>query len=452
MIGVAGVPYIGRADHRAAVAAAFAEPGHVILVCGEAGVGKSSLVAAARAGAVTEVIEGSCLQLAGQPLPLAALEQIFFARGGWPEAADGAEQQSAEQRLKAIRAVGRRPGAGRLPDAAHARRRRPALGRRDHLRLPRLPGLHRGPPPAQPGHHHAQRRGAAGGAGPAGRAPTWPGSPGPRTSSSAARPGEECGEFVAALTGATDVDVDTWYERSQGNPYLLGELVKDPGARRVKDVLLSRVNAAGPRCRRAGPAGRGVRPLGRRRPAARRVRAARRSATRPRSARPSTSGCSSSKGADYTFRHALMCEAVLSQLLPMERRKLHERAARALAGDPGDDLVHGGRGERALGGRRQAGRGGGVEPPGRPQGPPAQRLRRVVGALPAGAAVRPAGRRRRSAGSTSSSRRPATARLAGDPADGRRPARARRCGPNRSRAPSGPARWNGWAASSGTPG
>jgi predicted ATPase len=104
VVGVAGVAYIGRADHRATVAAAFAEPGHVILVCGEAGVGKSSLVAAARNGAVTEVIEGSCLQLAGQPLPLAALEQIFDARGGWPESADGAEQQSAEQRLKAIRA------------------------------------------------------------------------------------------------------------------------------------------------------------------------------------------------------------------------------------------------------------------------------------------------------------------------------------------------------------
>jgi putative ribosome biogenesis GTPase RsgA len=46
------------------VAAAFAEPGHVVLICGEAGVGKSSLVAVERAGAVTEVIEGACLQVA----------------------------------------------------------------------------------------------------------------------------------------------------------------------------------------------------------------------------------------------------------------------------------------------------------------------------------------------------------------------------------------------------
>src|SRR3954449_450594 len=97
VIGTAGVPYIGRAHHRATVAAAFAEPGHVVLVCGEAGVGKSSLVAAERAGAVTEVIEGSCLQLAGESLPLAALEQIFFARGGWPAAPDGCDQSPAER-------------------------------------------------------------------------------------------------------------------------------------------------------------------------------------------------------------------------------------------------------------------------------------------------------------------------------------------------------------------
>ena len=103
MIGTAGVPYIGRAHHRATVAAAFAEPGHIVLVCGEAGVGKSSLVAAERAGATTEVIEGSCLQLAGQALPLAALEQVFYARGGWPAAPDDSVQLSPEQRLKAVR-------------------------------------------------------------------------------------------------------------------------------------------------------------------------------------------------------------------------------------------------------------------------------------------------------------------------------------------------------------
>jgi DNA-binding CsgD family transcriptional regulator/tetratricopeptide (TPR) repeat protein len=336
VIGVAGIPYIGRSDHREAVAAAFAEPGHVILVCGEAGVGKSSLVAAARAGAVTEVIEGSCLQLAGQPLPLAALEQIFFARGGWPEAADGAEQQSTAQRLKAIRQwadalapAGSPTALTLVVDDLHwadettcdflvylactAARRRlslvitmrndeaPRVGRVQQAcaDLARLPGA---------------------------------------TNVELERlTREECGEFVAALTGATDVDVDTWYERSQGNPYLLGELVKDPGARRVKDVLLSRVNALGADAaelvRLAAVFGLWV--------ADDQLHAAsvlpdERYAAAVREA--VDVGVLVVEGADYTFRHALMCEAVLSQLLPMERRKLHERAARALAIDPGDDL------------------------------------------------------------------------------------------------------------------
>src|SRR5687768_14810516 len=71
--GAVAVPYIGRAQHRAAVAAAFAEPGHVLLIRGEAGVGKSSLIATERAGATNDVVEGACLQIAGQPLALAAL-------------------------------------------------------------------------------------------------------------------------------------------------------------------------------------------------------------------------------------------------------------------------------------------------------------------------------------------------------------------------------------------
>ena len=61
----------------------------------------------------------------------------------------------------------------------------------------------------------------------------------------APRPATRRAELVAALTGGDDVDVDAWYEQTQGNPYLLGELVKDPGSRRVKDVLLSRVRTLG---------------------------------------------------------------------------------------------------------------------------------------------------------------------------------------------------------------
>jgi len=237
------IPYIGRTAQRAVVAAAFREPGHIVVLSGEAGVGKSSLVAAERGAAVTEVIEGSCLQLAGQALPLAALEQIFDARGGWPESADGAEQQSAEQRLRAIRvwadalAPAGSPTATTLViDDLHwadettcdflvylactATRRRlslvltlrddetPLVGRVQQAvdELTRLPGAHC---------LELQRLDR-----------------------------EETYQLVAALAG--DHDADAWYEQTQGNPYLLGELAKDPGARRVKDVLLARVRGLGP--------------------------------------------------------------------------------------------------------------------------------------------------------------------------------------------------------------
>jgi DNA-binding NarL/FixJ family response regulator/tetratricopeptide (TPR) repeat protein len=338
VIGTAAVPYIGRMHHRATVAAAFTEPGHVVLVCGEAGVGKSSLVAAERAGATTEVIEGSCLQLAGQALPLAALEQIFDARGGWPAATDGAEQQSAEQRLKAIRAWADAlapGGAQRAPTtlvvddlqwadettcdflvylASTATRRglslvltlrddeTPRVGRVEQAvsELTRLPGATC---------VELQRLDRA-----------------------------ETRELVAALTGSDTVDVDVWYEQTQGNPYLLGELVKDPRSRRVKDVLLSRVRSLGSDaaelvglaaifglwvpdqqlCRASGFA-----------PA--RYGAAVREAVEV--------GVLVVEGADYAFRHSLMCEAVLSQLLPFERRELHERAAQALAESASDDVV-----------------------------------------------------------------------------------------------------------------
>src|SRR3954451_12437250 len=337
VIGTAGVPYIGRTHHRATVAAAFAEPGHVVLVCGEAGVGKSSLVAAERAGAVTEVIEGSCLQLAGQPLPLAALEQFFDARGGWPAEPDDSPHQSPEQRLKTVRlwadAVAPSGSATAttlvIDDlqwaddttcdllvylASTATRRglslvltlrddeAPRLERVDQAvsELTRLPGA---------SCVELQRLDR-----------------------------EETRELVAALTGSDSVDVDTWYEQTQGNPYLLGELVKDPGSRRVKDVLLSRVRTLGPDAAElvglAAVFGLWVpdqqlfRASGL---APRQYGAAVREAVK--------TGVLVVDGSDYAFRHSLMCEAVIAELLPFERRDLHQRAAEALAENAADDVV-----------------------------------------------------------------------------------------------------------------
>ena len=337
MIGTAGVPYIGRAHHRATVAAAFAEPGHIVVVCGEAGVGKSSLVAAERAGATTEVIEGSCLQLAGQALPLAALEQIFYARGGWPAAPDDSEQLSPEQRLKAVRqwADALAPSGSATATtlviddlqwadettcdflvylACTASRR--GLSLVLTLRDDETPRLDR----VEQAVSELTRL------------------PGASCVELQRLDREETRELVAALTGSDAVDVEAWYEQTQGNPYLLGELVKDPGSRRVKDVLLSRVRSLGPDatelvglaaifglwvpdqqlCRASGFS-------------ARQYGAAVREAV--------TTGVLVVDGADYAFRHSLMCEAVLAQLLPFERRDLHQRAAEALAEAAPDDVV-----------------------------------------------------------------------------------------------------------------
>jgi len=335
--GAVAVPYVGRTDHRAAVAAAFAEPGHILLIRGEAGVGKSSLIAAERAGAATDVVEGFCLQLAGQPLALAALEMIFDARGGWPESADSGEQQSPEQRLRAIRrwADALAPVGTATPTtlvvedlqwadettcdflvylASTATRRRlslvitlrddetPRVGRVQQTcaDLARLPGAR---------NLQLQRLGL-----------------------------DEARELVALLTGSAEVDVGAWFERSQGNPYLLGELVRDPGAHRVKDVLLARVNALGPDAaelvRLAAVFGLWVADADLHSasvlPPDRYARAVREAVD---------VGVLVVEGADYAFRHSLMCEAVLAQLLPIERRILHERAARALADRAADDVV-----------------------------------------------------------------------------------------------------------------
>ncbi|HEY4626632.1 MAG TPA: AAA family ATPase, partial [Blastococcus sp.] len=340
MNGTVPVTYVGRERQRAVVAAAFAEPGRIVLVCGEAGVGKSSLVAAERGRAVTEVLDGACLQLAGQPLPLAALEQIFDARGGWPEEPDGWQQQSAEQRLRAIRQwadalvpVGAATTTTLVVDDLHwadettcdflvylactARRRRlslvmtyrddetPRLGRIEQAvaELTRLPGATC---------LQLDRLDRA-----------------------------EAAELVAALTGGDDVDVDAWYERSQGNPYLLGELVKDPAARRAKDVLLARVKGLGPDAaelvRLAAIFGLGVADSHLHSAAA--LPPERYAAAVHEAVDLGVLIVDGPDRSDYVFRHSLMCEAVLSLLLPIERRMMHERAARALAADAADDVV-----------------------------------------------------------------------------------------------------------------
>ena len=158
------------------------------------------------------------------------------------------------------------------------------------------------------------------------------------------------------------------------------------------------------------------------------------------------------EGADYAFRHSLMCEAVLSQLLPIERRMLHERAARALAGDAGDDVVTAVAVSLHWAAAGMPGRGGRVEPARGAQGPAAQRLRRGLGHYQRALRVRPARAARTRTDLDLVLEAAGTARLAGDPAAAAALLEEALRADRPTGAERAPAPWSGWAASSGRPG
>ena len=152
------------------------------------------------------------------------------------------------------------------------------------------------------------------------------------------------------------------------------------------------------------------------------------------------------EGADYAFRHSLMCEAVLAQLLPIERRELHERAARALAERAADDVVT----AVAVSVHWEA---AGM-PAGRPTGVCGPRARPARstrspsrGATTSARWVPPAASDGAAAGARARGGRGRAARRR--PGRGRGAARGGAADRRRSTTPSAPARWSGWAASSG---
>ena len=315
------------------------EPGHVVVIRGEAGVGKSALVAAERATAITDVIEGSCLQLAGQPLPLAALEQIFDARGGWPSDADGRTSRSPEQRLKAVRQWAEALVPVGRDGLDHPRRRGPALGRRDHLRLPRLPGQHRA---ADAGSAWWSRFATT-------RRRGWAGSS--RSSPELARlPGAvdvelgrldraDAAELVALLTGGAAGRPRCLVRAVAGQPLSAGRTGQGPRRPPRQGRAALPGPRPGPAVGRARRAGGDLRALGERRTICSPPRELTPGAYAAAVREAMHAGVLVVDGADYAFRHSLMCEAVLSQLLPIERRMLHERAARTLGAGAADDVV-----------------------------------------------------------------------------------------------------------------
>ena len=351
------------------------EPG-VVLVGGEAGVGKSRLLEAALEDAPgVRVLTGGCIELGGDGLPFVPLVDALrtLVRTTPPDDLDrvlGPARGELARLLPELGAAGRSPRPdsgstaqlfelllgvlGRLAarPAAGARGRGPALGRPVHARPGRLPG----PRPAgaarcswcsataptrstgvlrcarccRPGSGSAAWsactcRGFA--------APKWP----PRwPPSSAGRPMPRC--------------VDPVFERSEGNAFFVEELLRTlrEGASAhelppsLRDVLLARAERlpapAQRLLRTAAVAGRWVperllAEVADLRPA---------SSTTP-CARRWTPRCSSStaSGRGYAFRHALTRDAVYADLLPGERSDLHTAYAEALDRDPrlaGEDV------------------------------------------------------------------------------------------------------------------
>lgn len=144
-------------------------------------------------------------------------------------------------------------------------------------------------------------------------------------------------EEMPGASGAADPD---WiFERSGGNPFLAVELAADPTRQglpgSVQDVLLARASRVRPATARvlevAAVAGRPVRHelL---------LAGSGLSDDGMRSAVREAMGAGlfvpAGPDGDYAFRHVLMAEAILSRLLPAERRALHEALAGALETDP----------------------------------------------------------------------------------------------------------------------
>ncbi|MHA3705197.1 AAA family ATPase [Jatrophihabitans sp. YIM 134969] len=338
-------PYLGRAPERAHVTAALRGPGHVVLLSGEAGAGKTSLIRAALAdvGERDHVVSAACLQLAGQPLPLAAIEELLDQRGGWP-VAGGPELSGAS-------AVERAAAIGRWADVIAPRHAGTsttivvddlqwaddttcdlllylvATAARRSLSV--VVALRDDGGPLRP---HVRQ--------------TWTDlarADGARRVLLTGLGPDDCRDLIRSLhrelgrPAPTPEQVDSLAARSGGNPYLLTELVSGPDDSLARDLFGDRLRALSTTAlavvRQAAVLGEWVED--------RVLRAAvdlpaddagdRAFAGAVREA--VAVGLVVVRDDGYAFRHGLAHEAVLSALLPIEARTLHRRAADALAAD-----------------------------------------------------------------------------------------------------------------------
>ena len=321
-------PFVGREREREVVAGAFAGAGRLVLVSGEAGIGKSALVRLAAGSASTEVLSGACLLVAGEPLPLAAVEQALGWRGGWPG--------SGDDRAAALRgwADGLAGTATRAATVVVEDLQWADPSTCDLLlllsatlatrRMSLVVTLRDDEEPAGP---HVLD--------------TWSQVSrvlGAQHLSLRRLDDTEALALAESLLGSGSGLAVDCARRAEGNPLMVVELARDPSARHLRAGVVARLRRLPPDAlhvvRMAAVTGgwaddetlvagwHGD-------PSA--YAAAARAAVE--------GGILVVEGAGYAFRHGLVREAVLGDLLPVELRALHRQVAEALATSGHDDTV-----------------------------------------------------------------------------------------------------------------
>jgi DNA-binding CsgD family transcriptional regulator len=355
---ITDVRFVGRGEELAALAAAYAaatgERASLVVVGGDAGVGKTRLLAEFTSRLDAMVLRGGCLPLGATGLPFSPVVEVLRALAGEGGSTDGlppvlaglvpghpadpaAAPSSQAQLVQAFLGLLERLAAGRtvvlvLEDLHWADRSTRQLlafvahNLRDQRLLVvatyRADDLHR-QHPLRPLLAELRRNARAR------RVELPPFAP------------AEVAEYLAAATGSrpSPETVAAVVDRTEGNAFFIEELLAADGLggralpESFRDVLLVRAESLGPPARRllrvASAAGRRFDPA---------LLTAVSGLPQPEVVELLREAVDRQllvpDGRGYRFRHALLREALQLDLLPGEREAIHSAYAQALAGAP----------------------------------------------------------------------------------------------------------------------